>query len=302
MKNRHIRYTFDRKGFFGKAAMLFLFLSAVLRGVGGLLNRTIFEDWFATVEFALPIVCALLYLLCLVCFGRKWFKVTVLPFVLGVMACVIRLFSFDNLMQQEMSVQRILVSIFFYLVLTAVYSAVAFSGLRAKILLFLLFLVPLAYHAVFEIYPVILAGYLPDLSPILMELSVLAVMIAMLFTSLGLSSRPRISSVDPESGKTVVPPLPGDKLDEKPPVVTADAPAETPVKPAEVSSKEPEPAPAAVKPEPVSEPFSLSSAAPVSAFERKSDTEYDPFAPSAGPIKLTLNPDLGDLSEEGEDA
>ena len=40
-------------------------------------------------------------------------------------------------------------------------------------------------------------------------------------------------------------------------------------------------------------------AASVNAFE---EPEYDPFAPSSGPIKLTLNPDLGFDNAEGEDA
>jgi hypothetical protein len=311
MKNRHIRYTFDRKSFFGKAAIFCLILSMVLRGIGGLLNRTIFEDWFTIVEFGLPILCALLYLLSLLIFGRKWFKVTVFPFVLGVMACVVRLFSFDNLMQQEMSVERILVSVFFYLVVTALYSAIAFGGLRARILLFLLFLVPLGYHAVFEIYPTVVSGFGLNLSLILMELSVLAVIVAMIFVSLSLSSKPRVSPVDPESGKNVVPPLPGDRLDEKPPVVTTEAPAEKPSEPAPAEqqpvTEKPEPViekpePADKKPEPA--PASCEST-PVSSWPapaEKEDPDYDPFAPSSGPIKLTLNPDLGDLSDKGEDA
>ena len=311
MKNRHIRYTFDRKSFFGKAAIFCLILSVVLRGIGGLLNRTIFEDWFTIVEFGLPILCALLYVICLLIFGRKWFKVTVFPFVLGVMACVVRLFSFDNLMQQEMSVERILVSVFFYLVVTALYSAVAFGGLRARILLFLLFLVPLGYPAVFEIYPTVLSGFGLNLSLILMELSVLAVIVAMIFVSLALSSKPRVSPVDPESGKNVVPPLPGDRLDEKPPVVTTEAPAEKPSEPApaEPQTVAEKPEPVIEKPEPAAEKPELAPASyestPVSSWsapKEKEDPDYDPFAPSSGPIKLTLNPDLGDLSDKGEDA
>ena len=311
MKNRHIRYTFDRKSFFGKAAIFCLILSVVLRGIGGLLNRTIFEDLFTIVEFGLPILCALLYVICLLIFGRKWFKVTVFPFVLGVMACVVRLFSFDNLMQQEMSVERILVSVFFYLLVTALYSAVAFGGLRARILLFLLFLLPLGYHAVFEIYPTVVSGFGLNLSLILMELSVLAVIFAMIFVSLALSSKPRVSPVDPESGKNVVPPLPGDRLDEKPPVVTTEAPAEKPSEPAPTESQsvaeKPEPViekpePAAEKPEPAPASYESTPVSSWSAPKEKEDPDYDPFAPSSGPIKLTLNPDLGDLSDKGEDA
>ena len=305
MKNRHLKYTYNRKSFFGKAAALFLIISVVFRVIGGLLNRTIFEDRFATLEFALPIFCALLYLLCLACFGRKWFRITSIPFVLGVMACVVRLFSYDNLMQQEMPVERILVSVFYFLILTAVYSAVAFNGLRARILLFLLFLVPLGYHAVFEIYPMVLAGFGLNASLVLMELSVLSVIFAMLFVSLALSSKPRVTDVNPESGKTVVPPLPGDKLDEKPPVVTGEAPVHVSEKPEPVPEKPAEPVPS--KPEVITEPkkeeavptpFAVSDVSAPS-FE---EPEYDPFAPSSGPIQLTLNPDLGFDKAEGEDA
>ena len=145
-------------------------------------------------------------------------------------------------------------------------------------------------------------------------MSVLAVIFAMIFVSLALSSKPRVSPVDPESGKNVVPPLPGDRLDEKPPVVTTEAPAEKPEKPSEPALAEPQtvdekpepviekPEPAAEKPEPA--PASCEST-PVSSWPapaEKEDPDYDPFAPSSGPIKLTLNPDLGDLSDKGEDA
>ena len=307
MKNRHIRYTLHRKSFFGKAAVFCLVLFIVLRGIGGLLNRTIFEDRFATAEFAFPILCALLYLLCLLFFGRKWFKITVFPFVLGVMACVVRLFSYDNLMQQVMSVERILVSIFFYLVVTAVYSAVAFGGIRARIFLFFLFLVPLGYHAVFEIYPVVSSGFGLSASPVLMELSVLAIIFSMLFVSLGMSSKPRVNSIDPESGKTVVPPLPGNKLDEKPPVVTGEAPAEVPKEPSEPAPEESEPPaeepePTAAHSESVSAPSAITPEPDEAVPEGDEEPSFDPFAPSTGPIQLTLNPDLGDYSAEGEDA
>ena len=317
MKNRHIRYTLDRKSFFGKAAMLCLFLSIVFRGIGAFLNPTIFRDQFDTVEFALPILCALLYLLSVLFFGRRWFKITIVPFLLGVMACVLRLFSFDNIMQQEMSVQRILVSVCFYLVLTAVYSAVVFSGLRAKYLLFVLFLVPLAYHIGFEIVPAFRGGYPINAYLVLMELSVLAVIFAMLFVSLGLSSKTRLKEVDPESGKVVSPPVPGDSLDVKPPIPSQASPAEP--EPKEEAPQPPAEAPAekgeeeskeellpSVKPEaPQAEVTPVAEKAenlPKPSLWEEKEYEYDPFAPSEGPIKLTLNPILDDSSKEGEDA
>ena len=113
MKNRPNQYVLDRKSFCGKAAILCLFLAMVFRCVGGLLNLTIFEDRFATVEFLLPVGCCILYILCILIFGRRWFKISVVPFLLGVMACVLRLYSYDNLLQQEASFERILCSIVF---------------------------------------------------------------------------------------------------------------------------------------------------------------------------------------------
>ena len=106
MKNRPNQYVLDRKSFCGKAAILCLFLAMVFRCVGGLLNLTIFEDRFATVEFLLPVGCCILYILCILIFGRRWFKISVVPFLLGVMACVLRLYSYDNLLQQEASFER----------------------------------------------------------------------------------------------------------------------------------------------------------------------------------------------------
>ena len=81
MKNRPNQYVLDRKSFCGKAAILCLFLAMVFRCVGGLLNLTIFEDRFATVEFLLPVVCCILYILCILIFGRRWFKISVVPFL-----------------------------------------------------------------------------------------------------------------------------------------------------------------------------------------------------------------------------
>lgn len=303
MKSRHNRYRFDRRSALGKAAVFCLVLSVLFRGFGGLLNLTIFQDRFSTIEFALPILSSLLYLLCLLCFGRKWFKVTVFPFVLGLIACVLRLYSFDNLMQQEMSVERVVLSVSFYLILASVYSGLAFGGFRARILLFLLFLVPLAYHAVFEIYPAIRDGYILTPSLVLLELGVLSVIFAMLFLTLSLSRRPLVTEVDPESGKTVVPPVPGDRLDGKPPVVSAAFPEE--VKVPEVQEEQPSPEPEQKEAEAVSseagsggaaEPYH--PAAPVAPSQPESEVEYDPFAPSPGPIRLTLNPSLDDSRNE----
>ncbi len=289
MKNRPNQYVLDRKSFCGKAAILCLFLAMVFRCVGGLLNLTIFEDPFATVEFLLPVGCCILYILCILIFGRRWFKISVVPFLLGVMACVLRLYSYDNLLQQEASFERILCSIFFYLIVASAYSGIVLGSLRGKTLLLLLFLVPLGSHAWFEIYPLFRDGIRVEPSLILMELSVLCVIFAMLFAAAGMhlgvpGSRSTGSKPAPETEETDA------------------APAAAPAEPSAAERVEaPAAAAEAVGEAPAEEPFAPASA-PAAEADEEEDTEeedgYDPFAPS--PIHLTLNPDLDEDRPEGE--
>ena len=294
MKNRPNQYVLDRKSFCGKAAILCLFLAMVFRCVGGLLNLTIFEDRFATVEFLLPVGCCILYILCILIFGRRWFKISVVPFLLGVMACVLRLYSYDNLLQQEASFERILCSIFFYLIVASAYSGIVLGSLRGKTLLLLLFLVPLGSHAWFEIYPLFRDGIRVEPSLILMELSVLCVIFAMLFAAAGMhlgvpgsrstGNKPASAPSAPETEETDA------------------APADAPAEPSAAEFVEPPAAAAEAADEaPAEEPFAPASS-PATEADEEEDTEeedgYDPFAPS--PIHLTLNPDLNEDQPEGE--
>ena len=290
MKNRPNQYVLDRKSFCGKAAILCLFLAMVFRCVGGLLNLTIFEDRFATVEFLLPVGCCILYILCILIFGRRWFKISVVPFLLGVMACVLRLYSYDNLLQQEASFERILCSIFFYLIVASAYSGIVLGSLRGKTLLLLLFLVPLGSHAWFEIYPLFRDGIRVEPSLILMELSVLCVIVAMLFAAAGM----HLGVPGSRSTGSKPAPAPSAPETEETDAAPADAPAEPSV-PERVEP--PVTADEASAEEPTS---SLSSPATEENEEEEAEEEdgYDPFAPS--PIHLTLNPDLDEDHPEGE--
>ena len=288
MKNRPNQYVLDRKSFCGKAAILCLFLAMVFRCVGGLLNLTIFEDRFATVEFLLPVGCCILYILCILIFGRRWFKISVVPFLLGVMACVLRLYSYDNLLQQEASFERILCSIFFYLIVASAYSGIVLGSLRGKTLLLLLFLVPLGSHAWFEIYPLFRDGIRVEPSLILMELSVLCVIVAMLFAAAGMhlgvpGSRSAGSKPAPETEKTDA------------------APVDAPAAPSVPERVEPPAAAEAADEAPAEEPFAPASIPTTEENEEEEAEEedgYDPFAPS--PIHLTLNPDLDEDHPEGK--
>ena len=305
------KYLLDRRSFPVKAALVCLLLGIVLRGVSGLLNRVVLEDRLTFFAFLLFLGSCLLYGLSLLLFGRKWLWITTGPFVLGVMAFVARLFTYDNLLQVEASIPRMLISMLFYLVVTAVYSATVCGGLRGKWFLVLLFLFPLAGHVVFDIIPAFRQGVSLSASQILAELSVLIVLIGMVFTALSMRhTLPAPGEGKKKKSDEVAPPQPGNKLDEKPPVISdpesADEPAveeaapeaETP--PAELAETPAEEEPAvtadeAPVPEEPDKP-SEAEAASDAADEPEAD-DYDPFAPSTGPIRLTLNPFTGEDPE-----
>ena len=105
------KYLLDRRSFLVKAALVCLLLAFVLRGVSGLLNRVVLEDRLTLFSFLLFLGSCLFYGLSLILFGRKWLWVTTGPFVLGVMAFVARLFTYDNLLQVETSIPRMMISI-----------------------------------------------------------------------------------------------------------------------------------------------------------------------------------------------
>ena len=308
------KYLLDRRSFPVRAALVCLLLGLIFRGVSGLLNRVVLEDRLTFFAFLLFLGSCLLYGLSLLLFGRKWLWVTTGPFVLGVMAFVARLFTYDNLLQVEVSIPRLLISMLFYLVVTAVYSATVCGGLRGKWFLVLLFLFPLAGHVVFDIIPAFRQGVSLSASQILAELSVLVVLIGMVFTALSMRHTIPEPAEKKKKGEEVTPPQPGDKLDEKPAVVSDPEPAaepaveeaapeaETPPSEAAETPAEEEPAVAAEEaavPEESEKPAEPEAAS--DAADEPEAGDYDPFAPSTEPIRLTLDPFAGGTPENTEE-
>ena len=159
------KYMLDKRGFLAKAALVFLLLSAIVRVVGGFLNRAaLMEDRFMQVEFLLPIVCGVLLMICIPAFGKRGFWLSAIPVVCLCMAYVLRLFSYDNLLQVELPMRHVLPGIFGCMVLAAAYSATVF-GARTKWLLFLLFVAALCGHVWFELVPAFREGGWFSVSP-----------------------------------------------------------------------------------------------------------------------------------------
>ena len=279
----HEKYMLDRRSIPAKAAMICLAISVLCRIVGGLLDRTFFEDRFALVEFLMPVACSMLLLLCILLFGRKGFWTSVIPFVCLMMAFVLRLFTFDNLRQIELPLNIVLISMFGCLALAALYAATVF-GARTKWLLFVLLLAALAGHVWFELVPAFQEGGWLSVTPVCMEISVLFLFFTLLFVSVGMTRKHRERPPRPDHGSEPVPPVP----EEKPPVAEKTPKEPAPIPAAEQEKPKPEPK----KPEPTPEKASEAPPAVKEPEVKKPEPEeeYDPFAPSTGPIKLTLNP------------
>lgn len=187
----HTKYMLDRKSFFGKAAVICLLLSAALRTVAALLNRAVFNEPFTLVETLLPICSCLLYVLFIFLFGKKGFFFSVIPFILGTLGMIMRLFSYDSLMQEQASVFHAFSAVLLCLILTAVYSATVIGGIRTKWLLPPLFAVAFLFHLAAEVYPVIRAGYRVAFPLILAEAGLCLIFPGMFFASLTMKKKNR---------------------------------------------------------------------------------------------------------------
>jgi hypothetical protein len=145
-------------------------------------------------------------------------------------------------------------------------------------------------------------------SQILAELSVLAVIFGMIFTALSFRhTLPAPSENRKKKENAVVPPQPGNKLDEKPPVVSDPALSDESAAESEPESvpddsagspAEAEPAAAAEEPKAAGKNEEASEEVDIPDVITKPEAEeYDPFAPSTEPIRLTLDPLIGKTEE-----
>ena len=284
------KYMLDKRGFFAKASLFCLILAVILRAIGGVIDIAVLRvDRFMLVEFLLPLICCIFLMIFILAFSKRGFWLSAIPVVCFGMSFVLRLFSYDNLQQIDLAMLVKLAGVFGCMAISAVYSATVF-GARTKWLMFLLLLAGLAAHIWLEVVPAFQIGGWLSAAPVLMECSLLCIFLAGLFLTLGLTHSLKSKPGKPLSEKA--PSAPVTKPEEKLPVVSE--PKETvasesiPASPATDSAKS-DSTPKAADPqtnvEHKKEPAEENA---VPAME--SQTEDDPFAPSSGPIKLTLTP------------
>ena len=197
------KFYVDRKSRFVHDAVMFMILSAVFRIVGcwGLWN----ERFFALTQIALPIACNFLFIFCLTVLGEKAFPSTIVPVILGLVFFVIRSLGFESWLHTVLCIAL-------YAVIALVYTATAIGVIRSKWFLLPLFGLPFIYHVAVED----IAALRDTTNPVLFsdgmqELSVLAIMLALLFTALAMKKRKMLEEAGLPKIKdpvVIVPPKP----------------------------------------------------------------------------------------------
>ena len=139
IENEKIRYSVSRKNFFVKLAVIFMILSALCRFLGywGFWSNQ--TAGFVTFQIVLPILCNLLFIVLVLYAGRRFFSLTFIPVILGVMFFIIKAFGFDSILHT-------ILCICLYLAVAFIYTATVFGVIRTKWLLAPLFGLPLIVH------------------------------------------------------------------------------------------------------------------------------------------------------------
>ncbi len=174
IENEKIRYSVSRKNFFVWLSAALMALSALCRffGYWGFWSNQTAQ--FNIFQIALPILCNILFAVIVIYAGRRFFSLTFIPVMLGVMFFIIKAFGFDSILHTVLC-------ICLYLAVAFIYTATVFGVIRTKWLLAPLFGLPLTVH-IFVLDKDMFApsGTAVPLDEWLPEMSVLCIMAALL--------------------------------------------------------------------------------------------------------------------------
>ena len=176
--NVKIKYTIDKKSFFGHSAVLLMAMSAIFRLIGcwGFWNDML----FAVMHVAIPLVCCLLLILCISFLGKKGFFLSCVPVILGVVFFVYKAFSFESKI-------HMVLCILLYLAVAIIYTGTVIGSIHTKWLLPPLFGLPFIYHVVVEDLPALSNTEVPvTFAAGMQEMSVLCIMAALFCVGMGL--------------------------------------------------------------------------------------------------------------------
>ena len=213
--NQKIKYTIDKKSFFGHSAVLLMGLSAIFRVIGcwGLWTDTL----FLVMHLAIPVVSCILLILCVSFLGKKGFFLSCVPVILGVVFFIYKAFSFESRI-------HMVLCILLYLAVAILYTGTVTGSIHTKWLLPPLFGLPFIYHIVVEDLPALSNTAVPvTFSAGMQEMSVLCIMAALFCVGMGLKKH----VLSTETTIVAEPAMPDSPVDESSGTVVDAEPAET---------------------------------------------------------------------------
>lgn len=183
---KRTKFFVDKNSALIHAAVIFMALSAVFRlaGCWGMLG----DRFFAATQLALPLICNLLFIVCVLLLGSRAFWLTSVPVILGVVFFIIKSFTFT-------SVLHTILCILLYVLVAVLYTATAFGVIPTKWFLVPLFGLPLIYHIAVEDVAALRDASVTVASA-LQEISVLCIMTALLLTALAMKKHKNIEELD----------------------------------------------------------------------------------------------------------
>ena len=234
MKKDKIKFYVEPKGFLTQTSVILMALAVVFRLIGcwGLWT----DEFFAVTQIALPIAAGLLFIALVLLLGKHALWTTSLPVLMGVAFFILKSFSFESWLHTVLC-------LVLYVLVAVLYISTVFTLIRTKWLLVPLFALPFLYHIFVEDltalrdmdHPVTFAAGMQ-------EMSVLCIMLALLFLSLGMiKKKPELEDAELPKMKdpVVLPPEPKPETAEEEPSAEPESglPAEAEEIPAETAEE-----------------------------------------------------------------
>ena len=195
MKREKVKFYVERDSFGVEACVIFMALSVAFRIIGcwGLWN----DKSYAILQIALPIVSALLLILCVTLLGKRALWLSFIPVTLGVVFFIVKALGFSSTL-------HMILCILLYIAVMALYFCTVFGIFKTKWLLVPLFGLPFLYHVFIEdlkalqdtAHPVTFAAGMQ-------EMGVLCIMLGLFF--LALSMKKQVTETEEELPKIKAP-------------------------------------------------------------------------------------------------
>lgn len=191
------RIFIDKKSFSAGASTITLLLAIIFRLIGGI--QLLDDKNMLFLHCLLPAATILLFILTIAVFGRKVFWISFIPVLIGV-----AYYIFTSL-DQDSKIQ-ILLSIVLAVLVAVVYCCTVFGTIRTRLLLVVVFLLPIVFRIAIQDWEVIIGAKLASFSEIMMEISLISTLIGMMFAALGLKKMEKAKVI---KSKDISLPVPG---------------------------------------------------------------------------------------------